>query len=236
VNVTGLVVNLNSENPDKLRAFYRDLIGLKPHPQRGEGVLMAASTPFAISHHSDLSGPAKEPPRNIFNFKVDDVPKDQARLEAAGVRFLGAPSNEPISFSTFVDPDGNYGQIFSMDGAPPGDMFAISRHSADVDRLRDFLRHVVGLSDDYPDIGNPFMAGGTSIYASPHSDIRGDTQEPARVILNLFVEDIAAEQDRLEAAGVKFIRSQGREFWGGVVSTFGDPDGNYLQLIQFKPE
>jgi hypothetical protein len=35
---------------------------------------------------------------------------------------------------------------------------------------------------------------------------------------------------------VKFSRSQGREYWGGVISTFADPDGNLLQLIQFKPE
>ncbi len=236
MNVTDLIVSLNSANPDKLLAFYRDIIGLKPNPDMGEGALMAASTPFLIDGHSDLSGPAKEPARTLFNFKVDDVRKDQARLEAAGVRFLGAPSNEPISFSAFVDPDGNYGQIFSMDGAPPGDMFAISHHSADVDRLRNFLRNVVGLSDDYPDIGNPFMAAGTSLYVGAHSEITGATQEPARVILNLFVDDIAAEQARLEAAGVRFIRSQGREDWGGVISTFADPDGSYMQLIEFKPE
>jgi predicted enzyme related to lactoylglutathione lyase len=236
LNVTGFVVNLNSSQPDEMRAFYRDLIGLKPNPEMGEGALMAASTPFVIDSHSELSGPAKEPPRTLFNFKVDDVRKEQARLEAAGVRFLGGPSDQPISFSTFVDPDGNYGQIFSMEGAPPGDMFAVSRHSADADRLRNFLRGVVGLSDDYPDIGNPFLAAGTSIYASPHSEIRGDTLEPARVILNLFVEDIAAEQARLEAAGVRFIRTQAREYWGGVISTFLDPDGGYLQLIEFRPE
>lgn len=53
--------------------------------------------------------------------------------------------------------------------------------------------------------------------------------------MNLFVNDVAAEQARLEKQGVQFIRSQGREFWGGIISTFIDPDGNYAQLIEFKP-
>jgi hypothetical protein len=32
-----------------------------------------------------------------------------------------------------------------------------------------------------------------------------------------------------------FIRTQGREDWGGVISTFLDPNGNYLQMIEFNP-
>ena len=49
------------------------------------------------------------------------------------------------------------------------------------------------------------------------------------------VADLAAEQKRIEGQGVKFIRSAGREEWGGVISTFADPDENYLQLIEFQP-
>ncbi len=40
---------------------------------------------------------------------------------------------------------------------------------------------------------------------------------------------------RLLARGVTFIRDPEREPWGGVITTFLDPDGNYLQLIEFKP-
>jgi predicted enzyme related to lactoylglutathione lyase len=35
---------------------------------------------------------------------------------------------------------------------------------------------------------------------------------------------------------VKFIREKGTEYWGGVISTFNDPDGNTIQLMEFKPE
>lgn len=52
----------------------------------------------------------------------------------------------------------------------------------------------------------------------------------------MFVADLQSEQARLEKSGVKFIRNAEREYWGGVISTFLDPDGNYCQLIEFKPE
>jgi len=68
-----------------------------------------------------------------------------------------------------------------------------------------------------------------------HSEIHGPTKEPPRVLLNLMVDDLAAEQSRLEGQGVRFIRTAGREYWGGVISTFLDPDGNYIQLIEYKP-
>jgi len=56
------------------------------------------------------------------------------------------------------------------------------------------------------------------------------------MLLNFFVEDLAAEQARLEGHGVEFVRKAGKEYWGGVISTFVDPDGNYCQLIEYQPE
>ncbi len=50
------------------------------------------------------------------------------------------------------------------------------------------------------------------------------------------MDDLKAEQARLEAQGVQFIRKEGKEFWGGVISTFLDPDGNYAQLMEFKQQ
>lgn len=55
------------------------------------------------------------------------------------------------------------------------------------------------------------------------------------MLIDFFVDDLKAEQARLESRGVKFIRKEGKEYWGGVISTFLDPDGNYCQLIEYKP-
>jgi predicted enzyme related to lactoylglutathione lyase len=108
--------------------------------------------------------------------------------------------------------------------------------SEDPARLLKFYMDVVGLPKN-PNMGEMAVdAGGTTFGFDSHSEVRGAAKEPARVLIDFFVDDIAAEQKRLEAAGVKFSRSQGKEYWGGVISTFADPDGNYVQLIEYKPD
>ena len=65
-----------------------------------------------------------------------------------------------------------------------------------------------------------------------HSDVKGQTTEPLRVMVNLSVEDIHRTYEVLVARGVDFIRPPEKEHWGGWVATFSDPDGNVLQLLQ----
>lgn len=241
MDIIQTVINVNSAQPERLRDFYRDIIRLKEYPEMEEGAMIVAETPFIIDGHDALtSATTREPARTLWNFAVDDLAAEQARLEKAGVRFITTgpvPKDGQISFSTFVDPDGNYGQIFHGDGMPAGmELFVLTHHSGDHERLRTFYRDVVGISDDHPGMGNPFIMGTTWMYISPHSEVHGPAIEPARILVNLFVADVAAEQKRLESNGVKFSRGMGREPWGGIISTFTDPDGNYMQLIEFRPE
>ncbi|MEO8539964.1 MAG: VOC family protein [bacterium] len=109
--------------------------------------------------------------------------------------------------------------------------------TSDVPRLYGFYKHVVGLPDR-EDMGPDSFALGadTTFSIVDHSDISGPTKEPARFILDLWVDDLDAEQSRLKAAGVNFSREKGFEHWGGFISTFADPDGNLVQVIQYKPE
>ena len=113
----------------------------------------------------------------------------------------------------------------------------ININSPDPEALLRFYRDVVGLPP-HPDPAreSTVIAGGAEIVFDRHSAITVAAPQPERVLLNFFVADLAAEQRRLEAQGVRFIRSAGREFWGGVISTFVDPDGNYAQIIEFRPE
>ncbi len=102
--------------------------------------------------------------------------------------------------------------------------------------LMAFYRDTVGLS---PQEGMEDFAlqlpQGASLGFGGHSETHGRAKEPSRVLINLFVEDINSSQAELEAKGVKFFRDKGVECWGGVISSFEDPDGNYVQLIQFDP-
>ena len=112
--------------------------------------------------------------------------------------------------------------------------FLINVTSEQPERLFKFYADVVGLPRN-TDMGEfALMAGPTPFLIDGHSDVKGGAKEPARVLMDFFVDDLAAEQKRLEDQGVKFIRKAGKEEWGGVISTFVDPDGNYGQLIEFK--
>jgi predicted enzyme related to lactoylglutathione lyase len=104
------------------------------------------------------------------------------------------------------------------------------------DRLIEFYREVVALPPR-PEIGaGAFDAGGGAAFiVDGHSETKGPAREPHRVLINFFVDELAPEQERLEAQGVQFIRKAGREPWGGIISTFVDPDGNYCQLIEYRP-
>jgi predicted enzyme related to lactoylglutathione lyase len=113
--------------------------------------------------------------------------------------------------------------------------FTINITSEHPERMVAFYRDVLRLPPD-PAFeqfgGGGFKAGDTTIVIDEHSETRGAAQEPSRVLLDFTVPDIAAEKARLESAGVTFIREPSREFWGGLVATFLDPDGNYLQLFE----
>ena len=109
--------------------------------------------------------------------------------------------------------------------------FGINLTSEHPDKLLAFYGDVVGLPKR-PEMGEgAFALGAATLFVDGHSEPKGASKEPQRYLLNMFVGDVAAEQGRLETAGVKFIRKQGKEEWGGVISTFLDPDGNYVQLI-----
>lgn len=114
--------------------------------------------------------------------------------------------------------------------------FNINLTSENRERMVAFYRDVLELPPNEQMGEGTFDVGGAQILIDGHSEIAGTAKEPQRVLINFFVDDLAAEQRRLEERGVRFIRTAGREYWGGVISTFTDPDGNYLQLIEFRPE
>lgn len=105
------------------------------------------------------------------------------------------------------------------------------------ERLAAFYRDVVQLPTK-PEVGDHSFAIGAAgtLFVVDHSEVSGPTAEPARAIIDLHIGDLDAQHARLQAAGVRFIREKGTEWWGGVISTFKDPDGNIIQLMEYRPE
>ena len=109
--ITGLAgTTIFSEDHTKLVPFYRDTLGMAVaneeqgitiFGQQGAGQLL-------VGTHSEVKGAAKEPERQIPSLLTNDVRGDYTRLKAAGVQFLGEPSEiGPVTLVTLRDPENN---------------------------------------------------------------------------------------------------------------------------------
>ena len=79
-----------------------------------------------------------------------------------------------------------------------------------------------------------FWWGGMKLSIGIHSLVYGKNNDSLRIMINFLTDDIKLSFQTLSSRGVEFIRIPIREHWGGWVSTFKDPDGNILQLLQLQ--
>ena len=101
------------------------------------------------------------------------------------------------------------------------------------DRLAAFYSDVLGLPRESGWKDPVFDLGGRArLRLIRHSEVQGRSLEPQRVQINLFIDDVQGESERLHAQHVRFVREPARESWGGMVATLEDPDGNYVQLLE----
>lgn len=101
--------------------------------------------------------------------------------------------------------------------------------------LGEFYEKVIGRKSDMGD-GEWYgwNVGGFSFTIGEHSEVKGDSKEPQRVILNFDSKEIEKEYERvkdIEGAVVvkELYEMEGME--GMLIATFSDPDGNYFQLM-----
>lgn len=101
--------------------------------------------------------------------------------------------------------------------------------------LLPFYRDVVGLqvgvdTPEFVVLGN--NPRGPSVTLGTHSEVKGKNADPARHMMGLETDDIEAEVARLKSKGVVFVDDP-EKFDQVTVATFKDPEGNYVQLLQF---
>lgn len=115
-----------SENPDKLKDFYRDVLGFEQidHLDLPDdyGYMMKVVGDYHvwIGKHSEIHGRAKENFRHLFNLYPEEGVehwynkiKDNPQVTIVAKPFL-APFSTPDDewwFSTFLDPEGNCWQF-----------------------------------------------------------------------------------------------------------------------------
>jgi predicted enzyme related to lactoylglutathione lyase len=96
-------------------------------------------------------------------------------------------------------------------------------------RLVAFYRDILGISVNEQ---GKLESMGIIIHPARHSAVQGPPVEPHRVMLTFATDDIHTTARVLGERGVAFVRAPEKEWWGGWIATFRDPDGNFLQLIQ----
>lgn len=100
-------------------------------------------------------------------------------------------------------------------------------------RLVPFYRDVLGLKPEMENEGFVIFqaSSGAQLGIGKHSEVRGSSRDPNRVMVDFHVDDCRAEFEELSKRGVEFIREPSED-GGAVIATFKDPDGNLLQLLQ----
>ena len=78
-----------------------------------------------------------------------------------------------------------------------------------------------------------WQLGSGWLTVGPHSEVKGKSVHPGRIIWNLETADVQGDFDRLKAAGAIVVAEPYR-FEGdpanGSIATLADPDDNYFQL------
>jgi predicted enzyme related to lactoylglutathione lyase len=100
----------------------------------------------------------------------------------------------------------------------------------DPDRLRGWYANVLDTTIDDQGL---LIVGEQRLLFFPHDEISGPAQEPARIMINMRVDDADAAAQDLERLGVTWVRPLDDTPFGRI-GTVADPDGNYLQIVQLS--
>jgi predicted enzyme related to lactoylglutathione lyase len=113
-----------------------------------------------------------------------------------------------------------------MTTAPIGSLLV---GSSNVEQMKEWYRNAFSTKEN--DMG-AFEFGPVQFFIETHSEVEGPAKDPARVIINLNVDDARALEAHLKELGATWVRPVEQEPFG-LIGTVADPDGNYVQIIQW---
>ncbi len=102
----------------------------------------------------------------------------------------------------------------------------------DSKKLADFYEKILDKKPDMVDGENWYgwSIGKTFFSIGNHSEVKGRSREPQRIIMNFETKDVKEEFERIEKLGAKVVKEP-YDMGGAWIATFEDPDGNYFQLM-----
>jgi predicted enzyme related to lactoylglutathione lyase len=79
-----------------------------------------------------------------------------------------------------------------------------------------------------------FDGDGSYLMIGPHSEVKGESREPQRIILNFISNDVRTDFTKAKELGAKVVAEPYQPDKDGSpamwIATFMDPDGNYFQF------
>jgi predicted enzyme related to lactoylglutathione lyase len=111
--------------------------------------------------------------------------------------------------------------------------------SEDLNNLLPFYRAVLGLKVVSESPGFVVLGEESSDIAAlglgTHSEVHGRNPDPARHMIGLESDNLAADWKQLKEAGVEFIEDP-TDYGNMSIATLKDPEGNLVQLWQYRSE
>lgn len=76
-----------------------------------------------------------------------------------------------------------------------------------------------------------WSVGNTFISVGEHSEAKGKSKNPERVIFNFETKEVKKEFERIKKINGAEVVKEPYEMGGAWIATLADPDGNYFQLM-----
>jgi predicted enzyme related to lactoylglutathione lyase len=104
--------------------------------------------------------------------------------------------------------------------------------STDPEALADFYEQVFQRPADTRE-GTWFgwEVGSTYLSIGEHSEVKGKSKEPQRLMLNFETKQVKEEFERIKKVKGSKVIAEPYEIQGAWIATLADPDGNYFQLM-----
>jgi predicted enzyme related to lactoylglutathione lyase len=103
--------------------------------------------------------------------------------------------------------------------------------TSDSKKLAEFYEKVLEKKPEMEEGGwYGFLIGKTYLSIGNHSEVKGSSKEPQRIILNLETAEVKEEFERIKNLGAEVIKEP-YEMQGAWIATLADPDGNFFQLM-----
>jgi len=77
-----------------------------------------------------------------------------------------------------------------------------------------------------------WLIGTGGVTVGAHDQVKGENEQPGRIIWNIESADVRGDFERFKAAGATVVQEPyGMGDDDMRIATFADPDGNYFQLV-----